>query len=243
MKKIMMPYDADNNNVVESSTEIEDLLHQLSLMCQQEDQFYGKSDYIRTAKQRQQQQQQQQRQHQASSLLSQLSHPKVVDVDEIKRSLMVTWCYDVATFSNLNASVVEIAMNIVDRFMATTIGNDVIYDCNVYQLICMTALYTTAKVHETTCIDLKLLQRLSGDLYTDEQFVAIESIMLQALQWRVCPPTTSMYIDLMIQMIPGSILSFEERPRIYKLAIKEAERLMREPSLYTIKSYSIRGYG
>lgn len=201
---------------VNSSFVIDDALRQLSLMCKQEELWYSKVDYTRSEK---------------SS-----SQNKELDIDEYSRCQMMTWCFDVANFCNLNHNTVEMAMNYIDRFMMTSAGHDVLFDRSLYQLVCMTALYTITKVQELRCIDLPLLQSLSRNLYTEKQFATMESVMLNAVHWHINAPTTAMYIDLILKLIPTSVIPICHHEHIRKHAQEQAEYLLLEKRMISTKS-------
>lgn len=215
-----------SNDVFDSSSDRYDVLCQLSLMCQQENRWYKKLNYIRRAQQ-----------HQDN--LTGTSHHKVLDIDEYSRTQMMTWCYEVADFCHLNHTTVEMAINYMDRFMMTSQGHDALYDRNLYQLVCMTSFYTIAKVHESTCMGPELLRALSHNLYTEDQFISMESVMLNAVKWNVNSPSTTMYIDLLLKLTPTSVIPIEHRELIHKHATNQAECLLRDATLLSTKSSEI----
>lgn len=225
-----------HHNDDSSSDDIDDVICQLSLMFQQEERWYSKVDYIHRAQQEHQQQQVESKSSSPPSPTSSRHHNKEFDIDEHSRFQMMTWCYDVANFCNLDHNTVEMTMNYIDRFMMTSSAYDALYNRSIYQLVCMTSLYTIAKVHELTCIDLELLCSLSQNLYTDEDFVSMESVMLNAIQWHINSPTTSMYINLLLKLIPTSIIPISHHTRIYKRANEQAEYLLRESKMISTKS-------
>ena len=115
-------------------------------------------------------------------------------VDEECRMLMAQWCRDVAGTCNYQQETVAIALNILDRFMATS--TDILFDRNQFQLASMTSLYISAKIHEHECMDSNLISALSRGGHTKQDVENMESNILRTLQWRVNPPTASSFIRL-----------------------------------------------
>lgn len=195
-----------------SNDEIEEALNKLSLMCQQEERSYKKIDYF---------------------CLEQPS--RQFDVDHISRHQMMAWCDQVIDFCQLNHESVELAMNYLDRYVMTEQGREALRDRSLYQLACMTALYTTVKIHEATCMNPEMLCKLSHGLYTEQQFVAMEAKMLQAVQWKVNAPTTKAYIDLLLQLTPTDV-PMEYHDLIRQYASQQAECLLRVSTLIATKA-------
>ena len=101
--------------------QIEETMDVISAMCRQEA-SYATCDYL------------------SQHALNEQS----LDVDMESRSLMVEWCYRVVSFTQMNNETVAIAMNILDRFMASSAAGPILADRRSYQLAAMTALYTMA---------------------------------------------------------------------------------------------------
>lgn len=219
----MIPLDL--KDLSDMSPDTDDVLCQLSLMCQQEDRWYTKHDYILEAQK-----------YQQNRNDSQTFHQMELDIDEKARIQMMMWCYQVTDFCGFNHNTVEVAMNYTDRFMMTPQGKNALYDRNLYQLICMTALYTISKVHESKCMSPQILCALSRGLYTEEQFVSMESVMIQAVRWKLNSPTTSTFIDLLLKLIPTSLMPIGHRELIHSHATKLAESLLCNETLLSTKS-------
>jgi len=186
-------------------------------MCRQEDMIYSKVDS-----------------------LQQFNASDVIDAG--CRKQMVQWCYEVVDFCELSHNSVEIAMSYFDRFLSTSQGRCALNDKGIYQLACMTALYTAVKVHEPICLDPSLLSNLSQGLYSPEQFEAMEKCILSALQWRMNPPTTREFLRLYLDCIPLTNLSSDERDCLLKEASAQAELAVADSSMIATKASTIAFY-
>ena len=107
---------------------------------------------------------------------------------------MVDWCYRMIDFCLLNRETVAIAMNFVDRFVNTDRGKAYLLNTSLYQLVTVTALYTAIKVHEIQAIDLQSLSDISDGTYSLKQIEEVERKMIDALQWRMNPPTAMSFV-------------------------------------------------
>ena len=64
------------------------------------------------------------------------------------RMMLVDWCYQIIDNWKLDRETVAIAMKIADRFMCTPDANDILHRRGMYQLVIMTSLYISIKIHE-----------------------------------------------------------------------------------------------
>jgi Cyclin, N-terminal domain len=238
--------DDDNNNNNNNNNNDDDVLRQFSLMCQQEERYYHKVNYFQMDSLKKKLHHDTNDNNALGSVSHHTHHPnskqQLFDIDEYSRQQMMTWCYDVAHYCHFQNTTVEMAMNLMDRFMMTNQGHDALYDRTRYQLVCMTAFYTIAKIHEHKCIDLTLLSSLSQNMYTEQQFVSMESVILHSVHWYVNAPSTTTYIDLMLQLIPTTMLHQCHHEMIYQAATEYAKHLLYEPNLLSIKSSVIAYY-
>lgn len=139
--------------------------------------------------------------HQETPLPEPVRNALHVDIDQDCRNKMVTWSYQVVDFCKFSRESVEIAMNYLDRFIATPAGQSALQDRNVYQLASMTCLYTAVKTHERQAMHPNVVAQLSQNTYTAQQVEAMEAVILGALQWRLNPPTSIAFVrELMMNI-------------------------------------------
>jgi Cyclin, C-terminal domain/Cyclin, N-terminal domain len=95
--------------------------------------------------------------------------------------------------------------------MSTPSGQDILVDRNLYQLAAMTALYTSVKIHEQEAMDPKLVSSLSRGVHSPQAVEAMEARLLNAIQWRVNPPTALSFVRMMMNLVPEQMLGASER--------------------------------
>eukprot|EP00522_Entomoneis_paludosa_P016450 CAMPEP_0172446740 /NCGR_PEP_ID=MMETSP1065-20121228/6270_1 /TAXON_ID=265537 /ORGANISM="Amphiprora paludosa, Strain CCMP125" /LENGTH=316 /DNA_ID=CAMNT_0013197929 /DNA_START=63 /DNA_END=1013 /DNA_ORIENTATION=+ len=201
-------------------------LDTLSSMCRQERAGYKTEDYLH-----------QQQQHPASPCgplhTATTSSPMDIDVD--CRTKMVAWCYQVVDFCKFRRETVEIAMNLLDRYMMTSLATTAKLDRKLYQLAAMTCLYTAVKIHEPEAMDPALVSNLSRGTYSAAEVEAMELQILTALTWRVNPPTALSfvrhYLDVMTSMVTLDSYTMET---IYDLTKFQTELAVSEFTFLTL---------
>jgi hypothetical protein len=158
-------------------------------------------------------------------------------VDEDCRSKMVAWSYQVVDYLKFQRETVEISMNSLDRYMATADGRRLHSNTCAYQLAAMTCLYTAVKIHEPEAMDPQLVSNLSRGTYSPTQIEHMEVALLQALDWRVNPPTALAYCRLYLDLISVEDLDPMSRTAAYEsvqyqteLAVNDYDCMLVPPS-------------
>ncbi len=116
------------------------------------------------------------------------------------RSQMITWQYSLASTCDFQKDTVEISLSIVDRFVA--VQNELLFQARRYQAACMTALYIAAKIHEPQCLTPNQMEQLSVGRFKASEIEAMEIEILQAIQWRVNPPTAGYFCRMLLELVP-----------------------------------------
>jgi len=161
-------------------------------------------------------------------------------VDESCRSMMGKWCNDISDFCNYKQETVAIAMNCLDRFMATSCGEEILLDRDLYQLAAMTALYSSVKIHEQEAMDPNLVSHLSQGKHSTAAVEAMEVQMLNAIQWRVNQPTAMSFTRLIInELISDHLLSPCEKETIIDLTQIQIELTTQDYAFSTVNGSSI----
>ena len=101
------------------------------------------------------------------------------------RNKICEWCYNFVDHCDLERGSVSVAMNILDRYVSTHHVTD-----KIYTFAAMTALHIGIKLHCQYKISLKRLLQLCGGSFTVDEVESMEIKMLDALSWRVNPPTS-----------------------------------------------------
>lgn len=162
-----------------------------------------------------------------------LSNPLHVDID--CRTKMTAWCFQVIDFCRFSRETAEIAMSYLDRFSATSEGKEAREDRQIYQLAAMSCLYTAVKIHEPEAMNPQLVSNLSRGTYSPKQIEEMEANILQALDWRMNPPTALSFVRLMMDMVASDVLSKNVRQTIYDLSKYQTELAVNEHAFLTIK--------
>lgn len=165
-------------------------------------------------------------------------HCEITDLD--CREKMTVWCIQVVDFCKFTREAVEITMSILDRFLATTAGGAARMDRNIYQLACMSTLYTVVKIHEAEAMDPKLVSSLSRGAYSSEDIEAMEAKILGAVNWRVNPPTSLAFVrELMNVLDHYQIIESETSEAVTELAQFQTELAVLNSDLITVRASTI----
>jgi len=149
------------------------------------------------------------------------SRNKTVDVE--CRDKMAAWIYQVSDYCKYQRDTPEIAISILDRFLCTDEGNLSRTNRKSYQLASITALYTAVKLNETVFMSPKVMSLLSREFHKPKDVEDMEKKMLNALKWRVDPPTSRSFVRVLMDLIPEELLDETVRPVIYDLSYCQAE--------------------
>jgi Cyclin, N-terminal domain/Cyclin, C-terminal domain len=155
-------------------------------------------------------------------------------VDAECRFKMVEWCYQVVDFCKFSRETVAIAMSYLDRYMSTETGLPALYDRTVFQLAAMTCLYMAIKIHEPEAMEPRIVAQLSRGVYTEQQVTDVELEILDAIQWRMNPPTALSFINNFLALVPESTMSQSDRDTVYSAAKFQIELAVHEYSLVTV---------
>jgi hypothetical protein len=210
----------NNNNI-----DTESVLATIKAMRKQEETGYRACDYL----------------HQQVPLFSSMNGPQnagaPADVD--CRFRMSEWCYQIVDFCKFKRETVAVSMSYLDRFLCTPAGLDIFLDRSLFQLAAMTALYTAIKIHEPEAMEPSLIASLSRGAYNKEQVEAMEFKMLNAIQWRVNPPTAIAFVHQLLDLIPSSIINEDARAAVNDLAKFQTEVAVSDYDFVTVNASSI----
>jgi len=121
-------------------------------------------------------------------------------INELWREKICEWCYQVVDHFDFNREVVSVAMNYLDRYLATRTVNR-----RIFQLAAMTALYLAIKLFEPGKLKMSSLIDLSRGYFLAEHIVTMEDSMLQSLKWYVHPPTSFAFCRDFMRLVSGDI--------------------------------------
>lgn len=198
----------------------EETFETIQAMRRQEENTYGVCDYL-------------------SSIPLQINSSLDTPVDASCRYVMAKWCCEIADFCKYKRETVAIAMNCLDRFMATPTGLQIVLDRNLYQLASMTALYSSVKIHEQEAMDPNLISSLSRGVHTPKAVEEMEAEMLRAIQWRVNPPTAMSFVRSMMDLVPHHVVGVAERETITEITKFQTELAVNDYNFSRFQASSI----
>lgn len=156
------------------------------------------------------------------------------------RKLMLQWSYNVVDFFSLERETCALALSYSDRFLATKKwGLEYLEDTGKYQLLCITALYIAIKVHEPASLTPQAFVEIGRGQYTVEQVEQMEKRLLNALEWRVNPPTSLEFVRNYLDLIPSNQLDKSMKATVYVLARAQTERALSDYNLLTVDASRI----
>lgn len=138
-------------------------------------------------------------------------------VDLTCRQMMAKWCCDITDFCDYSRETAWIALNMLDRFMASRDGQSILLVRNQFQLAAMAALYTAVKIHEHEAMDPNLVSTLSQGVHSPEAVERMEFRMLNAIQWRVNPPTAMSFVRKMLELVPKGLIEQNEQKALMEV--------------------------
>mmetsp|Transcript_24511 Transcript_24511/g.57489 ORF Transcript_24511/g.57489 Transcript_24511/m.57489 type:complete len:342 (+) Transcript_24511:74-1099(+) len=136
---------------------------------------------------------------------------------EHHRTRLCEWAVEVVKYYNFPLYSVEVAMNILDRYLAKFVPPHE-RSMDTLHLLTLTSLYLALKLTTLQRPAPEIFVRLSRSKFTARQVEATELQMMQGLDWLLHPPTTEefaqYYLAILSTVYPGDIL---ERMEEYTL--------------------------
>lgn len=118
------------------------------------------------------------------------------------RTQVIGWMYQVVDHHLLDRELVYVAMSYLDRYLSKLSWSEASEGA---QLVGATSLYMAIKIlhrNEGKCATVASFAALSKDLFTADDMLGMEKSILDALEWRMHPPTPLSYLQLLITLLP-----------------------------------------
>ena len=80
---------------------------------------------------------------------------------------------------------------------------ELVSDCTAFKLASITSLYLAVKVHNQKPFSMSSLASLSRGEYLVEDIAEMETVLLKALDWSMCPPTASCFCGHFQALLPS----------------------------------------
>lgn len=165
--------------------------------------------------------------------------PHGAPVDATARQQIATWVINIMEACNYKKEYAAITMSLLDRFVDTADGHQVLLKRSDYQLAALAALYTSVKIHCPQALSPELVAKLSQGSFTRADVERMELRMLTALQWRVNPPTVMDFVRSYLHVIASDGLDEKSSQVILDLASLQAEMSVLDARFLTVKSSQI----
>lgn len=141
------------------------------------------------------------------------------------RDKICEWYYTIADYFNYERELVYVCMNNLDRYaMRRSV------DTRTYQLAAIASLFIVVKTYEPSTsnrrIDVAALSKLSQNVFDENCILAMESEMLQTLEWYLFPPTSYTFAQNFCSLlfaVPQDLTC----PQISKRVMNEVKDLSR----------------
>ena len=131
--------------------------------------------------------------------------PRSSDMDHLSpwRSQMCSWAYTAVDTFGHDRSVVAVAFNYLDRYIATGFLSHVKITSQHFQLLTMTCVYMAVKIMGLSPKKLSIhsMMDMSRGFFSAHDFEETELDILDALDWRLNPPTPSLLCNLLLEFI------------------------------------------
>jgi hypothetical protein len=122
-------------------------------------------------------------------------------VDVAWRGQILQWMFGVVDFCVLPRESVAAAAYFIDF----SVSKGLIQSRLDYQIVAITALHLSLKLFNWSMVKLESLVKLGRDLFTVEDVVKTERILLQALNWNLHPPTSGCFLYQFLSLLPSRV--------------------------------------
>lgn len=118
-------------------------------------------------------------------------------IDDSCREKMVEWCYKVSDHFGISREICAFTISLLDRFV-----DRCSCDRTAFKLAAMTCLYIATKLFNGKQLSVASLADLSRGEFMPEHIAQMERIILDAVDYRVNPPTAQAFIQLLRPLYP-----------------------------------------
>lgn len=146
------------------------------------------------------------------------------------RSKMVNWSQEIVNSLGLDRSCTELAFCLFDRYLATRQeAQNTTLSRETFQLYCITLLYTSIKLCSSKTLSVDDMVNICGGIYDKKDIESAELHILQALDWKLCPPLASSFVVYLLELVP--LGSSVQRKRLLQRSLKVIDTAIADSSL------------
>jgi len=147
-------------------------------------------------------------------------------IDAICREKMCEWGYRISDHFHTSREIVAYAFSFLDRFV-----DRCNCDRTAFKLASMTSIYMATKIFNSKQMSIASLAELSRGEFSFDHIAEMERIILQTLDWKLCPPTVQTFVDCLQTFVPYDDEAINNA--VYQRANFFAELAVYEYSLVT----------
>lgn len=117
------------------------------------------------------------------------------DINDRMRAILIDWLVEVHLKFKLTPETLYLTVNIIDRFLQR---RSVMR--SKLQLVGVTAMLLASKYEEIYAPEVRDFVYITDKAYTREQILTMESVMLNALKFKVTVPTTYVFLNRFLRI-------------------------------------------
>ena len=138
------------------------------------------------------------------------------DINEKMRAILIDWLVEVHLKFKLMPETLYLTVNIIDRFLERKLVKR-----DKLQLVGVTAMLLASKYEEIYSPEVRDFVYITDKAYTREQILAMETAMLNSLEFRITVPTPYVFLNRFLKVANAD-------PRTCLLATFIVERTLQE---------------
>eukprot|EP00985_Skeletonema_marinoi_P002936 scaffold1200_cov109-Skeletonema_marinoi.AAC.6 len=158
-------------------------------------------------------------------------------INVLWRDKICEWCYNLVDHYELARESVSVAMNIVDRYVSSRFITP-----KTYTIVAVTAIHIAIKLVSPWKLRMNHLLDLCAGKYTAGDIASMELVILNALSWRVHPPSAFDFCGELIdssftESTPDALNDLQDKARyLTELAVIDYFFITRKPSSVALAS-------
>lgn len=140
------------------------------------------------------------------------------DITHSMRSILVDWLVEVGEEYKLQTETLHLAVNYIDRFLSY-----MAVQRTKLQLVGAACMFIAAKYEEIYPPDVAEFVYITDDTYNKRQVLRMEHLVLKVLGFNLSVPTSFLFLNKMVEMVPVDEDEEEDKAKVRALAAYLAE--------------------
>lgn len=147
--------------------------------------------------------------------------------NSVWRQMVVQWCYTVVDLIQADREIVYVAINILDRFLASQLSSPCskrhyLTDRKDYETAVMTSLLITLKLQGSSTLSIHDLIKMSRNSVTAKDIIFTGKAIVRRLGWNKQIPTAAKFAHALIDLLPQSVQE-ETKQAIFEQTVYSIE--------------------